>query len=319
MDWITTEYVEQEAEKGELAALGCSLKHHRQGETSGYVEFISIVTIGGYHVKDEFCACCVRFKNIRSDYCADGHSNICPLFAESSNVHHCCNGLWGQLRDIFDAFKKDMSLDNFNKLKEAEAKVCTYIEGVLEKKRAELKEQTSNSKRDCADCVHPLRGTDRPCKDCLKDISTKTNWQAKKQAKFSKESTPALRHLDYGINDDGHIRLVIIERHSNNPIVWNKYGIGNPNGRDPKKDIWLGNLADDLARNAEDLDNYETTTKFNGSGVKLKIGVVVNLVDLIYFKVGGTYNGHQVHANIDEATEIHRKLGQLIATAIRKK
>ncbi|KKN08272.1 hypothetical protein LCGC14_1058370 [marine sediment metagenome] len=306
MDWITTEYVKQEAEKGELAALECSLKHHKQGRDAGYVEFISIVTIGRYHVKDEFCACCVRFKDIHSHYCADGHSNSCPLFAESSNVHHCCNGLWSQLRDIFDAFKKDMSLDNFNKLKEAEAKVCTYIEGVLEKKRAEGKE----SDKSCPDCNHWHR-KNRSCQECMGGSNF--------QPKSTKESPPALRHLDYGINDDGHIRLVIIERHSNNPIVWNKYGIGNPNGRDPKKDIWLGNLADDLARNAEDLDNYETTTKFNGSGVKLKIGVTVNPVDLIYFKVGGTYNGHQVHANIDEATEIHRKLGQLIATAIRKK
>ncbi len=291
MDFITTEQVQDAAEKGELPALEASLLHHQQGRDANWVELRDAIEDDRFFLGLDFCSCCLKWA-----------CDKCPLTATNVDIdERCCDGAYSAAKRPYEVLKRDYSNANFEAFQEAEGKICTYIEGVIAKKKAEEK--------SCEGCKFQSTWVENiSCGMCR----NRSRWQAK-------ESTPALRHLDYGINDDGHIRLVIIERHSNNPIVWNKYGIGNPNGRDPKKDIWLGNLADDLARNAEDLDNYETTTKFNGSGVKLKIGVTVNPVDLIYFKVGGTYNGHQVHANIDEATEIHRKLGQLIATAIRKK
>ncbi len=77
--------------------------------------------------------------------------------------------------------------------------------------------------------------------------------------------------------------------------------------------VKLGNIFDDLKRNSEDLEEFRVVTTCCSSGflnvLIVESGINFNIVK--ENRIGKCFT-------VDEATEIHQKLGQLIATAKRK-
>ena len=83
----------------------------------------------------------------------------------------------------------------------------------------------------------------------------------------------------------------------------------------------MGDIFDDLNRNSEDLKGFEVDASCVDwqKGCCLGIGNASKPDDLVYFSVEPYDKSHKVvHFNLDQATEIHQKLGQIIATARRK-
>ena len=73
----------------------------------------------------------------------------------------------------------------------------------------------------------------------------------------------------------------------------------------------IGNLVDDLKRNQEDLEEFE----INGDcGGQLNISYGSHGRERVRFRVACTEHNF----SLNEATKIHQKLGQLIATAKRR-
>ncbi len=143
-----------------------------------------------------------------------------------------------------------------------------------------------------------------------RDIAEKMIADAEKlaaegKAKLAELDEPELRHGDYGVGKDksGRPRFRLMIRND----VYNGESTKNPTNRDPNKDVWLGNIFDDLKRNAEDLKEFEVDN--------LRVVLDKQRGDaMVFFKSicsDRTFT-------INEATEIHQKLGQLIATAKRK-
>lgn len=132
MEFMTKEYVEQEAAKGDLEALRCSLLHHEQGRDATRGELIDAFTNGKFNTGHELCACCIAFQP--NDFKT---KSTCPL-ADNGCHEKCCNSLWlpaSSRRSIFAACPTN---DNHQAFKDAESKVCDYIQGVidgLEKKK----------------------------------------------------------------------------------------------------------------------------------------------------------------------------------------
>ncbi len=133
MEWITQEQAKQAAEQGELPALECSLEHHKQGRNASKLELINAIAKGQFNVRGESCACC-QVKG-RGDSCPYGSD--CPL--KSREGHYCCSDKWTDSQATFSNFKTDHSNANFKAFQQAEAKLCKYIEEVIEKVKAKDK------------------------------------------------------------------------------------------------------------------------------------------------------------------------------------
>lgn len=135
---------------------------------------------------------------------------------------------------------------------------------------------------------------------------------------------PKLEHGDYGYDEDGD-SCMALKSH-------NGSGIPGPFRRagpryayecnfDDSEPSWkvktkLGNIFKDLERNKVDLERFKKSTR--GSGIlrmtiykwcdcKGELGIEF-LID----------DSHTATTDLEEATEIHQKLGQMIATAKRK-
>ena len=179
MNFLTQEEVKIAAEKGELPALECSLRHHQEGRDADYVELRDAIEKGHFNIDAELCACCVYAHDIAAK---EGKSkcDYCPL--EVAEESCCCDGKWLSTCQAFLILIYDYSNANFKTFQDAESKLCTYIGGVLEKKRAEEKKPEK-----CDNCKHWEKGKTNPCFNC--DLFKHFE---------PKESTPALRHGDYG-------------------------------------------------------------------------------------------------------------------------
>ncbi|HDZ86393.1 hypothetical protein LCGC14_0619340 [marine sediment metagenome] len=132
MKFMTKEYVQQEAKKGDLPALWCSLLHHQQGRDATRGQLIDVLESGGFELGRETCACCARYE--KATYCG---GSKCPLYDTQ-----CCGGVYTKAETLADMFKDNPTPDNHQAFKDAEQAVCDYIQGVidgLEKKIAEEK------------------------------------------------------------------------------------------------------------------------------------------------------------------------------------
>ncbi len=281
MNWITTERVAEQAKLGEIPALECSLLHHEQGRDADWVELRDAIKDDKFNLGEDLCACCQSGDK----RCAD-----CLL-----GSYWCRDSKeWNGLKDsYFGLYQAVYSNANFKAFQEAEADLCTYIEGVIAKKKAKEKKQN----KLCPDCKHN-GGNCISSDDCV-------NFEPK-----HKESKPALRHGDYGLgkNSWGDPKSRIIIRNE----TYNQYGkVCDSANR--KNDIWLGNIFDDLARNAEDLDRFEI--RHDGESGKNHWGNVTSHIhsdgDKIWLWVGT----NSAYYNFDQITEIAHKLLQEVATA----
>ena len=293
MDFITTKHVAEQAKLGEIPALECSLLHHEQGRDAPYNELITTILNGEFNIDSDHCASCL-FVDTKCKKC-------CLAVGDSHLVYKaCCNGGWYKVASALNSLEKDYSYANFKAFQEAEAEVCTYIEGVIAKKEAEkVVEPPLQDKKGCSTCQHYDKFKSIPCNkcDCLSQFEPK-------------ESKSALRHGDYGLgkNSWGDPKSRIIIRNE----TYNQYGkVCDSANR--KNDIWLGNIFDDLARNAEDLDRFEI--RHDGESGKNHWGNVTSHIhsdgDKIWLWVGT----NSAYYNFDQITEIAHKLLQEVATA----
>ena len=127
------------------------------------------------------------------------------------------------------------------------------------------------------------------------------------------EKKPELRHGDYGYNSDDANAPVIQLRNGSDKKYVHAYGSGvmeNLAANRPGAGMHtvLGNIFDDLKRIAEDL----RILKYKGRQIG-EIKIELENDDNVYFHICGSNQGFV----LDEAQEIHQKLGQIIATALR--
>ena len=123
MNFITTEYVKAEAEKGKLPALKCSLLHHEQGRDADWVELRDAIENSSFTPNSTYlCACC----KMTNTYC-----RICPLGGIGKFSSDCCGGMWKKADSAFMNLIRNYSNANFKAFQDAEAKVCAYIEDEL--------------------------------------------------------------------------------------------------------------------------------------------------------------------------------------------
>lgn len=182
MNFMTTEYVAEQAKLGELPALEMSLKHHEQGRDADWVELKDAIKGSEFALDSVLCASCL-FANSECGKCCLATGDKQYAFKA------CCDGVWYEANCALSRLEDDYSNANFKAFQEAEAKVCTYIEAVLERKKAEQKDV------NCSTCEYQkIKGCDHPCSSCFRGIGGYTKHKPRDQSK--KESKPALRHGD---------------------------------------------------------------------------------------------------------------------------
>ncbi len=125
------------------------------------------------------------------------------------------------------------------------------------------------------------------------------------------DNTPELRRWDYGTGENGcgdsRFRIVGADFE-----IYD--GLGHPvTDIRTSKNVWLGNLADDLERNSKDLEKFVVTAQ----GAEPH-GFEAHISDnLIYISCGGENEDYYCF-DIDETTEIYQQLGQMIAFVKRQ-
>ena len=140
-------------------------------------------------------------------------------------------------------------------------------------------------------------------KQSIKDIQRDLD---KAKAELTALDKPELRHGDYGYTESGQQRLFVNhngeiehydpdDRRSCNNNYYSDYTI-------------LGNIFDDLERNAEDLESFEV------DGARFYISPLNN--SMIRFSLS---NGDERSFSEEEIIEILQKLGRLRATAKKRK
>lgn len=307
MDWITKEYVAEQAELGEIPALECSLLHHQQGRDADWVELRDAIENGRFTIKVEFCSCCQAVGNFKgSGTLPQKACPKCPLFDSpyrAYDIAHCCDGTWTELWYAHKILRGDYSNANFRAFQEAEGKVCDYIERVLELKKAEKAvEPPRQLCKKCNNCIHWDKAKDSPCFTC----ELFKNFQPK---------SPQLRHGDYGYGDEEPILLRMNYGNTEDYpyLAVDKHGLGcgvcsKTKSGSGRKLVILGNIFDDLARNAEDLEEFELCTKDSFRFRSKIMGDSINMK----IQCGESCYG------LDQATEIAHKILQEVATARRK-
>ena len=132
MNWITQEKVKEQAQKGEMEALQCSLLHHQQGRDATRGGLVDAIEDDIFHLSNTLCACCRKYNTSCSK---------CPLTTISKGIarERCCDGVYSIADVAGKAFFANPSNENHKAFTEAESKVCDYIQGVIDKKLAEEK------------------------------------------------------------------------------------------------------------------------------------------------------------------------------------
>ena len=296
MNFLTQEEVKIAAEKGELPALECSLRHHQEGRDADYVELRDAIEKGHFNIDAELCACCVYAHDIAAK---EGKSkcDYCPL--EVAEESCCCDGKWLSTCQAFLILIHDNSNANFKAFQDAEAKLCTYIKNVIDKKKAEQEDT-----KTCNGCKHqPARPENIPCGIC----DNHSHWKPK-------ESKPALRHGDYGeegkFADDPLFVVVVKTKIGQEVPLEFVYSDGSRCPIDDRNIVWHGNFVKDLARNAEDLATWEMGRYGEGDDIASYIAQGGNIV----IRIGRSH----FSATSNRATEIAHKILQEVATARRK-
>ncbi len=271
MDWITQNQAQEAAEQGELPALECSWEHHKQGRDATQDELIMAIISKDFGLGCRLCACC----QLVGVMCYESKCKSCSL-GQSFCLH---NEVWQATNRPWEKLKNDLSNSNIKSFQQAEAELCTYIEGVIEKvkKEAEIKDKYDKEK----------------CKKC----------------------EPKLRHGDYGYDSQGRrcLRLQVGNSNSGFTVASSEFVYGNDAGIAFVPKVILGNIFDDLKRNSENLGRTQINFE-DGKDIFMDIAYK----NKVWLHFSNTKTGGGGHLSMETATEFHQKLGQLIATAKRK-
>ena len=133
MDWVTQEQAKEAAKQGELPALECSWEHHEQGRDRDWVELKEAIENDKFWLSWELCACC-RFVG-KQDGFKDNGCRKCPL----GDFFCWDNIIWAKVRNSWTKLTNHFSNANFKAFQEDETELCTYIEGVIEKVKLDMK------------------------------------------------------------------------------------------------------------------------------------------------------------------------------------
>jgi hypothetical protein len=138
------------------------------------------------------------------------------------------------------------------------------------------------------------------------------------ESKLAEIDKPKLRHGDYGYGGSTGYAF-FIKGNGEQASMWGEHqdrlntSDSAKTGGRYRNAVLLGNIYDDLKRNSEDLTKFEVSGQYDTEEektVKAKIGLESRI--WLHISTNSSY------FNIDTATELHQKLGQLIATARRK-
>lgn len=130
------------------------------------------------------------------------------------------------------------------------------------------------------------------------------------------DEKPSIRHGDYGYGDD--VPCVICRQTGYDWAMVAKdvngvdSGVCSPKGHLTSKWKGVGNVFDDMERNSEDL------TEFYGEYPSGDKPLKIRLTGESRFEVEFVVDGKYFTTSARRATEIHQKLGQLLATNSRK-
>ena len=148
-------------------------------------------------------------------------------------------------------------------------------------------------------------------KECdLSEISTETFENLKKP---KPEPKPELRHGDYGHYKDGGLWWAW-KRQGCLELFGTIQGSGRPAKLILDKVI-DGNFVDDLERNKVDLKEFRVVGKNPGDRVVIELYTDKHSIDNTYICI--VESGHS-HFSLEQAAEIHQKLGQMLAYAKRQ-
>jgi len=140
---------------------------------------------------------------------------------------------------------------------------------------------------------------------------------ARAEADLAKLAEPKLRHWDYGYDEDGDPCLMTGVQDSDELKAIDAIALA-PDGAYYKVREVKGNLEDifcDLERNSKDLYYFEAADYQRGTSFKIEI---LNKRLLLWTTTGSRQARLGCRdITLDEAIEIHQKLGQLIATQQR--
>ncbi len=282
--WTTEQEAKEAAAKGLIPAIEHCIKHHRQNRDCEYEELIGVLGDGS-RISTGDCALCQKFE------CGSGCSN-CPL-----GPVNCCPEYRPEWR-AWETFMNDHSLANYQAFTKAAGVMVERLEMELAKAKEEVCAKAKAGQ--CITCKH------KGSKICDSLHINCSGWEPK-EAECAKNK-PEFRHLDYGYDEDGDPCLMASEQDIGNFRTIGKNAIA-PVGASYKVKTKLGNLLDDLARNAEDLEEFE----IEAEDVCEAEGKITkdNQISFCWYP-------HDDIKTIAMATEIHQNLGQLIATAKRK-
>lgn len=269
MKWITKEEVKKAAQAGEMEALQMSLEHHQQGRDCTRGELVDAIDGGVFNVEGEMCACCGAKVN---DNCPLGDSD------GECNGSVCCGNLWRKTSNTFAEFSGNPTCTNFLAFKEAEGKVCDYIQGVIDEKK-------NVKDKKCHSCKH----YEEHCSDCLR-LADRPKWEAE-------EAKPELRHGDYGLDRQGFACMTI---HTNGIEGLRQVGPTtswlNANDDDYRPKIILGNIFADIAARGEELKEFEV----KGRELNILIRKCGGDMNCVVIKLGNVHD----HFNPDQLDEI---------------
>jgi len=146
---------------------------------------------------------------------------------------------------------------------------------------------------------------------CQADIAT---LEAERDGLQKELEKPKLRHGDYGYDFEGD-PCMSLQLHNGAGCTLHRSRAGKKYAYTCKTlnacyvpKVVLGNIFDDLARNQVDLKKFDVEYK---AGYRFHADLTDNGIWLLIHTGSSCYD-------LDKATEIHQKLGQLIATAKRR-
>jgi hypothetical protein len=236
MDWITKEQVKKAAKAGEMEALQCSLEHHKQGRDCTRGELVDAIEGDIFTTGAVYCACCELFnKNLM---CISRNPK-CPLRSDGKSSP-CCEGNWRPTELSLIKFKDYPTPENFRAFQDAEAKVCEYIQSVIDGKKAEA--------------VKPER------LGIFGDYGQVEGCNGKKSFFVQSNSSDTELMVKY-VSTKGHITWSNVKYLHDHKIV-----------------TFLGNIFDDIAERGKELEEFEVEECFTGRHVKIRQGEIEGVV-----------------------------------------
>lgn len=113
MKWITQSKAKEEAAKGDIEAINCSIEHWEQLSTctlSDLKKKVTRLSDASYLIGDNYCSLCMRFNvpNLDEDKC----SYNCPIGKLGGMICGCCwesnkGDCWRDASKAFDLFIGD--------------------------------------------------------------------------------------------------------------------------------------------------------------------------------------------------------------------